>query len=162
MKTLGIYYSKTGVTRDVMNQIQNAITMDVYDIKSQPTSTLNDYQRIIVGTPVYIGMFPSKIKKYLKQNADKLINKELYLYTVGGEEPTDYQALFELSKVDLTLYHHIKKIVYCGGEFRFEKLSFFPRVLLKMVSKHKQKHSASETLPSLNQEAIESLIKVLS
>ena len=161
MKTLGIYFSKTGVTKDVMHQLSESIDIDIIDVKNTQKIDFESYERMIIGTPVYAGMIPGKMARVIRENQSQFLSKPTYIYTVGGEKPNDYQKLSELSKIDSMIFDNAKNVIYAGGEFRYEALSFFPRLLLKTVTKRKMKNSPSKELPSLDKDAINDFIKAL-
>ncbi len=161
MNIVGVYFTKTGVTEDVMMRLKDALGMQTYNLKENIEVRLNDAEKIVIGTPIYVGMIPKKVVHFINQNKTEILNKELSIYIIGGEQPKDYQALFNVSNIDPAILQHASHIIYCGGEFRYDKLNFVSRSLLKMVHKKKAKEAQNDTMPSLNNQAIEKLIEVL-
>jgi len=75
MKTLVVYYSKTGTTQKVAESIVKLMECDVdalqFDEKTKEvTSTKNpsDYERIILLSPVWAFSIAEPMKKYIAQN----------------------------------------------------------------------------------------------
>ncbi len=109
MKTLVIYYSRTGITKKIGQAIASKIqadTEEIIDLKNrkgpwqylkaghdamkripaQISVTKNNpeyYDLVVIGTPVWAGNMACAIRTYIGQNKDKI--KKLALFcTMGG------------------------------------------------------------------------------
>jgi len=109
MKTLVIYYSRTGITKKIGQAIASKIqadTEEIIDLKdrkgvweylkagrdamkripAQISVTKNNpdyYDLVVIGTPVWAGNMACAIRTYIGQNKDKI--KKLALFcTMGG------------------------------------------------------------------------------
>lgn len=110
MKTLVVYYSLGGNTRKIANLIQSKINADIAEIKleqdyngsydeivelgqeevnsgympkiKQLTANLDDYDAIILGTPVWWYTFAPAMKSFL--NTYNLANKNIYFFATNG------------------------------------------------------------------------------
>jgi len=122
MKTLVVFYSRTGTTRKVAEKLSAALAADLEEIidkdkrsgvlgylrsgrdaikKTQAKIELvkNDpavYDLIIVGTPVWIGTMAAAVKTYLSANKDK-IKKAAFFSTQGSS--SDQRVFSEMEKV---------------------------------------------------------------
>jgi flavodoxin len=98
VKTLVVYYSKTGNTRTVAEAIAGKLGSDLQEVNEQgaaqaPAKDPSAYDLVVVGTPVN-GFSPSiPIQGYLKENRGRLPNVALYATyslwpagTLGGME----------------------------------------------------------------------------
>jgi len=100
MKTLVVYYSRTGITKRIAEEISNLINCDVEELvdkenrsgiigyiksgyeaarnkKTQietPKHDIANYDLLIIGTPVWAGKMAVPIKTYIDQNMDKIPN----------------------------------------------------------------------------------------
>ncbi len=109
MKTLLVYYSRTGNTRDVASKIAGEMECDVEEIRDtqkrsgiigtlksvyqalRETDTVlepysrdpADYDLVIIGTPVWAGKPSVPVSTYLKENRSK-IKKAAFFCTYGG------------------------------------------------------------------------------
>jgi flavodoxin len=109
MKTLIIYYSRTGVTKKVAEILKQKLNCDIEEIisvkdrkgpigymlsgreamkgmlaKIKPiTKNPAEYDLIIVGTPVWAFTLSSPIRTFLTEQKDKL-KKVAFLVTMGG------------------------------------------------------------------------------
>jgi len=121
MKTLVVYYSRTGTTKRIGEEIAERLGADsdeIVDQKSrkgrigwlkagrdaigQKTTQINvkkipdDYDLIIIGTPIWGGKMTPAIRTYL-QNYD-LANRNIAFFTTqGGDEPVE--AIIEMKKM---------------------------------------------------------------
>ncbi|MFA6215110.1 MAG: flavodoxin domain-containing protein [Patescibacteria group bacterium] len=106
MKTLVIYYSLTGNTRFIAEQIAQKSGADILELKpergqgskSRPkplplTKDLADYDLIILGTPVWGFNFAPAIRTFLNQA--KLENKKLALFVCHEDLPAKTLASLE-------------------------------------------------------------------
>ena len=122
MKSLVVYYSRTGNARYVAQTIASQIGADieeVIDLKkrggvlgflsggrdarqgketeiSSSTKSLTDYDLIVVGTPIWAGKPTPAIITYLKKN-DLSGKKIAVFFTQGGKKPQGVKELKALS-----------------------------------------------------------------
>ena len=110
MKALVVYYSLGGNTQKIANLIQSKINADIAEIKleqdykgsydemvelgqeevnsgympkiKQLTANLDDYDAIILGTPVWWYTFAPAMKSFL--NTHNLANKNIYIFATNG------------------------------------------------------------------------------
>jgi flavodoxin len=98
MKTLLVYYSRTGNTKKITESISESLNCDIEEIvdkdkrsgiigyiKSgyqasrgkmgvieEPKYDLSQYELVIIGTPVWAGKMAVPVKAYLNKNMDKI------------------------------------------------------------------------------------------
>lgn len=113
---LCIYYSRTGHTKQAMEEIAQALDAELLELsdgvdrsgvlgalrsgldamrKSSPpvrsfqtARALSDYRLVIVGTPVWAGRCSSVVRSFLKQHGKKL-GQAAYVVTRGSEEKSE-------------------------------------------------------------------------
>lgn len=109
MKILVVYYSRSGNTKKVANEIAAALSADVEEIvelksragtggylgagadailqKATPIAEIKrdigNYDLVIVGTPVWFFTMASGVRSFLMQSGDK-IKRSLFFATMGG------------------------------------------------------------------------------
>jgi len=109
MNTLVVYYSRTGRTKKLAEDIKNSLTCDIEEIfdtvkRSGPFGYLRSgrqamketltvlkdskrdlslYDLIIIGTPVWANSLSAPVRTYLHQNKDHL-NKVAFFCSYGG------------------------------------------------------------------------------
>jgi flavodoxin len=111
MKTLVTYYSRTGNTKFVADKIAEQLNAEICEVvdkknrkgklvfltggyaalrekltKIEVTKTINDYDFIIVGSPVWAGKIAPAIRTFLVLNdfSDKQV---AFFVTLGGDKP---------------------------------------------------------------------------
>jgi len=122
MKTLVVYYSRTGCTKEVGDAIAKILEADIEVLKdtknrngiigwlragrdasmkkpAEIEKTKKDpskYDIVIIGTPVWAGNMTPAVRTYLTQNGDKL--KEVAFFcTMGGNDPRKvFESMSEL------------------------------------------------------------------
>ena len=109
MKTLLVYYSRTGITKRIAEEISQLLNCDMEEIVDKekrsgiigyiksgyettrnkipeietPKHDLSQYDRLIIGTPVWANKMAVPVKAYLKQNKDQIPNMACFC-TCGG------------------------------------------------------------------------------
>lgn len=145
MKILIVYATKSGTTEDCAKEIKKELNQDVdlINLNSKYVNNINNYDVIIIGTPIYAGNINSKVKSFCTRNIEKLKSKNLYFYTCGLS--TDEEAFKYLSNsISKELIDKSKKISHFGGELRPEKLGIFLGFIAsKMLESSKEKYKVN-------------------
>lgn len=134
MKTAIIYASSHGTTEKVANQINTAMggTAQLFNLKIFKSVDLSKFDQVIIGGSIHAGQMQGKVKSFCKKNLVDLLQKRVGLYMVGMNEP-EFEAEFNNGFPELLRKHAItSKCV--GGEFLFEKMNFFEKLIVKKVS----------------------------
>jgi flavodoxin len=122
MKTLIVYYSRSGTTRKVAEYLAESLKADIEEIKdggrkglfgwlrsgkegfTKTASKIEDvkkfpgnYDITIIGTPVWAGNMASPIRSYMEQFGDR-IEKTAFFCTCGSSEGTAFIDLRALTK----------------------------------------------------------------
>ncbi len=122
MKTLVVYYSKTGNTRRIAEKIANILKADSDEITDRKKRTgiigfmgggrdamkgnlteisckknPENYDLIIAGTPIWASTLTPAVRTYLHSNRDK-INKIAFFCTGGGQVGKTFRDMEKLSK----------------------------------------------------------------
>ena len=154
MKTIIIYYSKYGFTKGCAEYLKENIKgdVDLFSINDFKEQNLNDYDNIIIGTAVYMGMINGKIKEFLNNNKDVLKDKKTSLFVCSGVK--DNFELYLKQNLDEDIVNNLYYKDHFGGELKMEKLSFIDKMIAKMASKA---HEGSEE-PSLLKQNIDKFV----
>ncbi len=135
MKTAVIYASTHGTTEKVATQLKEILgneNTDIINLKKQKKIDLSQFNKVIIGGSIHAGNIQMKIKKFLKDNKEILLKKELGLYLCCMNKP-DYEKQFNNAFPE-ELRQHAKATQIMGGEFIFEKMNFFQKAIVKKVS----------------------------
>lgn len=156
MKTLVLYASKTGVTEDCAKYISKHLENTVIqNVKKDKKNDLRFYERVIIGTPVYIGNPMKAISSYVVAHKDELMKKELYLFTCGAEGSKDPRLFLENS-FSTDICDVAKEIHYFGTELRYDKMGFFGKLIMKKIA------TENNLDPKIKYDAIDQMIEKLS
>ncbi len=156
MKTLIIYASKTGTTEKCAEEINRQLKDSKMVNILNKTEDINEYDLIIVGTPIRMGMIDKKIKKFLISNIETLKSKKVtYFICCGFNE--NWKSYYE-QNIPKDLLD--SAIIYdtFGGEMNIQKQKGFDKFITKMVSKNIDKNKEIKIL----NENIDKFIKALS
>jgi len=137
METAIIYYSKHGTTKRVAEMLASKLTVEktFIDLKIHKSPNIEKYDSIILGCPVYAGNPIKKMKNFCMQNIEHLKSKPVGLY-VCGMEKDEIKQQEELERTyPLELIEKAKTKKFLGGEFLFENMNFFERMIVKKIAK---------------------------
>ncbi len=131
MKTLILYKSKKGMTKKLAELVNQEVkSADLYNLNDFKAD-LNNYERVIIGSPVYIGKIDKQMKKFIDNNFSSLNNKSTRIFLCG----MNYDNTQDV--IDLNFSDEQAKafrIDYIGGAYNFEKLNFLQKFIIKKVS----------------------------
>ena len=156
MKTLIIYASKTGTTEKCAEEINRQLKDSKMVNILNKTEDINEYDLIIVGTPIRMGMIDKKIKKFLINNIENLKSKKVaYFICCGFNEnwKSYYEQNIPKDLLDTAIIYDT-----FGGEMDIQKQKGFDKFITKMVSKNIDKNKEIKIL----NENIDRFIKVLN
>lgn len=135
-KKLILYFSKNGTTKETVELIKNKTNnqVDIINVGNGLKSDIKNYDIIFIGTGIYMGGIPGKIKKIIKSNKDVLKDKKVIFFIHGIISKEEYKNIIRKAIKD---YLDINKIdiYYLGGKLDITKQNFFIKKLLKEVAK---------------------------
>ena len=120
MKTLILYQSLYGYTKRCAEYLNLKIdNSDMFDIKSKDYC-LEDYEKILIGAPLYIGEIEKTAKKYIEDNKFVLLERKLGLFCAGMSKEEFHIAVQD--SLPPNIFYHAD-IIHCGGVVDFPKLT---------------------------------------
>ena len=139
MKIAIVYCSRHGGTDKIVSLIaQKLEENDVQSfnlLKCSPPS-IKDFDTLIIGGPIYFGMIQTPLKQFCALNQKALVKKQYALFVssiLEGEELNQFEEAFSL-----TLLIHSKANACLGGELRYDKLSFFEKLIFRNIQNARQ------------------------
>ena len=153
MNTAIVYSSTHGTTEKTAHQIQELLgkkNIDLYNLKTVTTIDLSLYDKIIIGGSIHAGNIQLGIKKFCNQNTVELLQKKLGLFLCCMNEDA-HTKQFHAAYPEILRNHAIASCI-AGGEFLFEKMNFFQKLIVKKVSGFKT------TVSKINNDAIEEFV----
>lgn len=160
MRTAIIYLSRHGTTEKVAHMIYDRLPDDeitLINLKEMPEPDLSFYERIIIGTSVYAGDVKKPFKKFCtNENLCLFASKEVGLFVCGMEQ-NEFKQTQEFERAFPEQVRRFAKAkAFVGGEFLFDKMSFFEKIIVKKVTK------ISSTVSRINMEALDKFIMKLT
>ncbi len=126
MRTLVLYYSKSGNTQKYAEDIASALKCDVLPFKKFKKQMIDEYDTIIFGSRV-MGSRIQKLDDFLL-NYDLMKEKNVIIFAVGMSLVTKEARANLISGNLLDLYH--VRFYQLRGSFDYSKLSFVDRFLM--------------------------------
>lgn len=128
MKTLITFETKYGYTKECAEKIASKLPdATVLDVNSQAIS-IDDYDRIIIGVPIYKSTLEQDSQNFITKNQVKLLKKPLGIFCSGmNKEEFNYAVQ---NSLPAEIFYH-STIVHSGGKVDFTKLSFFDKRTIK-------------------------------
>lgn len=155
MKTIIFYATKNGATREIAQRIAKKMEGAVlHDLKQDKMPSLADFDRIIIGSSVYVGMIRKEAKAFLAQNAEQLQGKRLGLFLSGlqgGEEKVFFDTNFPAAVLKTA-----KVAMFLGGIFDPKKAGVMGRLVMKVVAKK------AEYIDCIDDKKIGKFVEILS
>ena len=158
MKTLILYKSKYGSTRQYANWIADEIPDSILkDLETITDTELEQTDMIIIGSYIYLGRIQAL--KFICAKWNILKSKHLYLFTVGMIPPQAKASLLTYN----TIPDYIRtKIEYSQlpGTISQNKLTWIDRLIVKLI--HSQKSHNSQTQTKYGQDNITPIINFIN
>lgn len=130
-KILVAYATRYGSTQEVAEHVaaalrEHAPVVDVESVRS--VQTLEGYDAVVLGAPIYIGSWHKDAQRFLSQHSEMLSHMPVAIFALGPihDDKEEYNAArVELDK-EVGKYHWLAPIVVkvFGGKFDPSKLRF--------------------------------------
>lgn len=154
MKTAIIYATTHGTTEKValkMKELAGPENTFLFNLKEGSPFDINSFDIIIIGGSIHAGMLQKRVKDFCKQHTLELLQKPLGLFLCGMNEP-EYKQQMEKNYPEI-LRQHATAMDTPGGEFLFDKMNFFQKLIVKKIS------GISESVYRVNEEKIRDFIQ---
>ncbi|MCI5740420.1 MAG: flavodoxin domain-containing protein [Lachnospiraceae bacterium] len=125
MKRLVVYQSATGFTEKYATWIAEKLSCEAKELKGVKKQEIGNYDMIIFGGWIMGGMIMG-LDKMQKMNP-----KQLVVFAVGASNDS------EEVRENLKTQNHLEQspLFYLEGGLAFERMSFFPKTILKKMGK---------------------------
>lgn len=136
MSVLIVYATKYGFTEKCVTQLANGLygKVTIINIQHEVIKDISGFDTIVIGGPIYVGRLPKKLRKFLVDNTQILIDKRIGLFVAcsmsGDNAIKQLNDAFPNELCDKAI---IKECF--GGEINKDRANFFHRLVVKMVSK---------------------------
>ena len=133
MKLLIAYSSRTGTTEKCVNILKEKLPEAILVNLRIDKANIDEYDYIIIGSPIRMGMFPKEVRNFIKKNKEILKTKKC-AYFICCASNDDYEKFIQ-SNIPVDLLD--KAVCYdtFGGEYNMENLKGFNKFVISMVKK---------------------------
>lgn len=134
MNTLILYTSKHGTTKRYAKEIATQLFPkgQVLDVKKINHRQFNQFDTIVLGTPIYAGQPRRDMSDFCQKFHDELLTKQLYLFASGlasGNLATrELQGAYPES-----LHHHAEGKVFLGGAVDYSSLNLLEKGVVSLM-----------------------------
>jgi menaquinone-dependent protoporphyrinogen oxidase len=138
-KVLIVYSSKTGSTGEIAGFMKqefekNGVSVDLRRVKE--VKNLVHYDKIVIGSPIYMGKWNTEATDFLKSNKAVLDKKKCYFFLVamsaGDPDPKKSEQTEKYLEKERTIVKPRLEGRF-AGRIDFKKLNLFHRMISKMV-----------------------------
>ena len=132
MKILVTYKSKTDFTKRYAEVIAKGVNADLAEFKEVSAEMMSGYDVIVYGGGLYAGMINGykKAKEMFAQST----TEKFVLFATGGTPNEDTAKIDEVWKLNLGDEQQTIPHFYMQAGLCYEKMSFFNRLIMKMMS----------------------------
>ncbi len=136
LKTLIVYSSKYGCTEKCADFLSKELKdkPDIINLKNCKDVNLSLYNKVIIGGSIYMGKIQKEVSDFCSKNLEVLKEKKIGLFICGMQEGdsinTEINQNFPKELIEIATV-----IKHFGGEFDFSKMSFFEKLIVKIVAK---------------------------
>jgi menaquinone-dependent protoporphyrinogen oxidase len=140
-KALIAYASKYGATKEIAEKIgevlkQEGLEADILPVKS--IKSLADYQDIVIGSALYIGMWRKEAVNFLKKNEAELTGRRVWVFSTGPSGKGDPVELLKGERTGVNVKQIISRIkprdtAVFHGNLNIKNMNFFEKWIVKRV-----------------------------
>jgi len=152
MKIAIIYASKYGTTEKVAYSIADKLKetneIELFSLKKDPRPDVSTFETVIIGSSIYAGQASKKMKTFCKENESLLLQKKIGLFICGMPPDKEHQEKELKDAFPEVLLKKSEIASFLGGEFLFEQMNFFERMIIKKITK------ITDTVHQIDRDAI--------
>ncbi|HEY5524887.1 MAG TPA: flavodoxin domain-containing protein, partial [Clostridium sp.] len=91
MKTLIVYGTNYGTAEKVAKTIKDKISdqVEMVNIKKDSVPNLSEFNKVVIGSGVKIGMIKKELKSWMNNNCDEIIRKKVFLFLCASSTKTE-------------------------------------------------------------------------
>jgi menaquinone-dependent protoporphyrinogen oxidase len=139
MKIAIIYASKYGTTEKVAGSIADKLKetneVELFSLKNNPKPDISAFEMVIIGSSVYAGQASKKMKTFCKEHESLLLQKKIGLFVCGMHPDKEEQEKELKNAFPEVLLKKSEATSFLGGEYLFEQMNFFERMIIKKIAK---------------------------
>ena len=136
MSALIAYASKHGCTERCAKKLAERLDerVDMYNLKSGKPLDISQYDKVIIGSSVYVGKVHKEATEFCTKNLGELGNKIVGLFICGSQEGEALKLELDCAYPQ-ELQSKAVAIECFGGEYTFSKMNFMEKTIVKLIAK---------------------------
>lgn len=136
MKTLIVYATKHGFAKECVMKLSKKLDgdFDILNLKENNVPTLEQYDSVIIGGPIYAGQIIKEVKEFCEKNLKELSDKRIGFFVCGMSDKDKMNLFLEQSFPEKLRNNALAKEDF-GGSFVFKSMNFFERFIIKHMCK---------------------------
>ncbi len=103
--------------------------INLKDVKKPDISDYDDYDTVILGASIYIGKIQKQMRKFIGENLNELLKKNIALFIMAGQKEKAQETLY--NAYSSKLFDHAFAKEYFGYEMILEKMNFLEKAATK-------------------------------
>jgi menaquinone-dependent protoporphyrinogen oxidase len=158
MKSLIVYCSSHGTTSKASLLLRKELEGDVVVVNLKRTKLHSDvglFDTVIIGGSIHAGSIQGKVRKFIKENRDDLMTKNIGLFLCCMREGQEAEQQFDNAFPEALRERAVARGFF-GGEFLLSKMNFFEKQIVKRVG------GVTEDTCKLNSQAIQEFAQALN
>ena len=159
MKTAIIYASKHGTTEKVVGAIVEKLKetneTTLFPLQKNTNPDISGFGMVILGSSIYAGQASRKMKTFCRKNESILLQGKTGLFVCGMHPDTKQREKELKDAYPAALLENAIATGFLGGEFLFEQMNFFERLIIKKISK------VNRTVRRIDWDAIDDFVQQL-
>ncbi|MGV8147194.1 MAG: flavodoxin domain-containing protein [Alkaliphilus sp.] len=166
MNTIIIYATKYGSTEKCAMILSKHLggNVDLHNLKTDNDIDLSKYDKVIIGSSVYIGQIRKEVKEFCTNKINELKNKKIGFFICCMAEGAEALSQIENNFPKELLGNAIAK-GHFGGAFSFDKMNFIEKFTVKMVSKKDEKKEpidGKKNISNLSEDRIKKFAEMMN
>lgn len=136
MKTLILFTSHHGTTKKLAYQLAKDLGISdecVVDFKKNKNIDVSAFDLVIMGSSIHVGNIPSDFKKFINNNIELFLTKQIAIFMCAMEK-TEFRIQEFKNNFPKELREHSLANGIMGGEYIFERMNFFEKFIIKKIT----------------------------
>ncbi|MBT2732218.1 flavodoxin domain-containing protein [Carnobacterium sp. ISL-102] len=157
MKTLIAYASKHGCTEKCAKLLEEHLDGETerVNLKEQTEVDFSKYDKVVLGSPVYVGKILKEVDTFAKTHLNELEQKTIGLFICGMQEEHTLRNELEVNYPTELQDKALVRDCF-GGAFDFSDMNFAEKMITKKVTK------IDKDVSAIREDAIQSFAETLN
>ncbi len=144
MSTVVLYSTKHGTAAKCAGILQGKASdsIEIVNVKDSPDFDLAPYDKVILGSSVYVEKIQREMTVFCEKNKEKLLKKEIGLFICSGD--TGKAGKRYLTHFGKEIHDHAVSKKLFGSEIYWKKMNAIEKLAMRIIKKSKGSSSDLE------------------